>query len=312
MQSQICFLTISQNQSSFLNPRSHLPNTQLHPQFNTYSQNIHFAKATQLQKFNSTSHAKPQRPPCHQVFVSHSPFQIDNSSQRNTTNFINYSSLVSPSLNNDSYSGFFSGTSLSQSEFEDNALLTREETKFLKKQKIGCSSSECTICFESYTKGEIIRNLPCGHKFHYKCMKPWLKTSKFCPLCRFDLKTFCKNKLAESQEKMKSESVKMEIEADCSPLDLSLIKEVKEPNSRTFLDLSDLEKQRNVLNEEINLDLEDTNKVTEVEQEFQNEKELRFRVMGFETESNVSFFGKKHEKEEINFGIEDHISEIGF
>jgi hypothetical protein len=46
----------------------------------------------------------------------------------------------------------------------------------------------CPICFERFTDGDILRDLPCKHKFHALCVDPWLlNTSALCPLCRVDL-----------------------------------------------------------------------------------------------------------------------------
>jgi Ring finger domain len=47
---------------------------------------------------------------------------------------------------------------------------------------------ECPICTEDFGKGEEVRVLPCNHKFHPKCVDPWLlHVSGTCPLCRIDL-----------------------------------------------------------------------------------------------------------------------------
>lgn len=46
----------------------------------------------------------------------------------------------------------------------------------------------CPICFEEYEEGELLRLLPCKHKFHASCIDPWLlEASSECPLCRCDL-----------------------------------------------------------------------------------------------------------------------------
>jgi hypothetical protein len=66
--------------------------------------------------------------------------------------------------------------------------LSREDQKKLKKCRIGKSKNKCTVCLEQYQKNEIIQILPCHHKFHYKCLKPWFNKSSCCPNCRFDLK----------------------------------------------------------------------------------------------------------------------------
>lgn len=46
-------------------------------------------------------------------------------------------------------------------------------------------SLECAICWEDFEKGEEVRMLPCEHKFHPKCIDPWLLGfSGSCPVCR--------------------------------------------------------------------------------------------------------------------------------
>lgn len=83
-------------------------------------------------------------------------------------------------------------SSVSQDEryfsIEENESLSKQDQKKLKKCKIGESKSNCTICLEQYKKNQVIQILPCHHKFHHKCLKPWFKTSTCCPLCRMDIK----------------------------------------------------------------------------------------------------------------------------
>lgn len=46
----------------------------------------------------------------------------------------------------------------------------------------------CPICFEGFENGEVLRILPCKHRFHAKCVDPWLlNSSSHCPMCRVDL-----------------------------------------------------------------------------------------------------------------------------
>lgn len=46
----------------------------------------------------------------------------------------------------------------------------------------------CPICFENFMRDEILRALPCNHRFHADCVDPWLlNESSECPLCRIDL-----------------------------------------------------------------------------------------------------------------------------
>ncbi|KAJ1971003.1 hypothetical protein H4R35_005528 [Dimargaris xerosporica] len=45
----------------------------------------------------------------------------------------------------------------------------------------------CTICLETYSIGDVIRQLPCGHVYHPPCIDVWLtEKSTQCPLCKAD------------------------------------------------------------------------------------------------------------------------------
>ncbi|GAB2289135.1 hypothetical protein Dimus_037656 [Dionaea muscipula] len=46
------------------------------------------------------------------------------------------------------------------------------------------ASSECAVCLEHFRVGETLMNLPCAHKFHSKCLVPWLGDNSHCPCCR--------------------------------------------------------------------------------------------------------------------------------
>jgi hypothetical protein len=232
------------------------------------------------------------------------------------------------SLNNDTYSGFFSGSSLSHSEESELELLTREEIKMIKKQKISCSQSSCSICFDDYAKGDVVRNLPCGHKFHYKCMKPWFKTSSLCPLCRFDLKTYCVQKIQETKPMGNSNISHSPSHvsgldehsqfAQANTHNLCLAKaQSKEQGTNTFIDFESMSMSSSLQNQ-LNREINGNNFVGEHEfsvfdgnNQVKNEEELKRRVLGLEARSNLSFFEKKQEEMKINFGIEDDISEIG-
>ena len=44
---------------------------------------------------------------------------------------------------------------------------------------------QCVICLSRYKRGTMVSSLPCGHMFHWACVKPWLQTrSVLCPVCR--------------------------------------------------------------------------------------------------------------------------------
>ena len=56
--------------------------------------------------------------------------------------------------------------------------------------RVGKTTKDCSICMTGFQNKEVIRKLPCGHIFHSKCIKPWLKKNVQCPNCRFDVKQY--------------------------------------------------------------------------------------------------------------------------
>lgn len=46
---------------------------------------------------------------------------------------------------------------------------------------------ECCICLNKYRDKEEVRQLPCSHMFHLKCVDQWLRIISCCPLCKQDL-----------------------------------------------------------------------------------------------------------------------------
>ncbi|KAM3826409.1 E3 ubiquitin-protein ligase ZNRF3 isoform 2-T2 [Vipera latastei] len=49
------------------------------------------------------------------------------------------------------------------------------------------SASDCAICLERYLDGEELRVIPCTHRFHRKCVDPWLLQHHTCPHCRHNI-----------------------------------------------------------------------------------------------------------------------------
>ncbi|KAK7289605.1 hypothetical protein RIF29_03363 [Crotalaria pallida] len=43
---------------------------------------------------------------------------------------------------------------------------------------------ECCICLAKYRDKEEVRQLPCSHLFHLKCVDQWLRIISCCPLCK--------------------------------------------------------------------------------------------------------------------------------
>ncbi|XP_024026250.1 E3 ubiquitin-protein ligase At4g11680 [Morus notabilis] len=46
---------------------------------------------------------------------------------------------------------------------------------------------QCCICLTKYKEKEEVRQLPCSHTFHLKCVDQWLRIISCCPLCKQEL-----------------------------------------------------------------------------------------------------------------------------
>ncbi|KAA8522924.1 hypothetical protein F0562_009347 [Nyssa sinensis] len=69
------------------------------------------------------------------------------------------------------------------------ALKTRG-TKRFSWAKLGWKASdqeECAVCLEEFKAGETLVHLPCAHRFHSRCLVPWLESNAHCPCCRMGI-----------------------------------------------------------------------------------------------------------------------------
>ncbi|XP_057968337.1 probable E3 ubiquitin-protein ligase RHY1A [Malania oleifera] len=46
---------------------------------------------------------------------------------------------------------------------------------------------ECAVCLERFRPGDTLVHPPCAHRFHCKCLAPWLETNSHCPCCRMEI-----------------------------------------------------------------------------------------------------------------------------
>ncbi|KOM52268.1 hypothetical protein LR48_Vigan09g092700 [Vigna angularis] len=51
-------------------------------------------------------------------------------------------------------------------------------------QRLINDDPECCICLAKYKDREEVRQLPCSHLFHLKCVDQWLRIISCCPLCK--------------------------------------------------------------------------------------------------------------------------------
>ena len=64
---------------------------------------------------------------------------------------------------------------------------------------------ECPICLSKYKYTDKIKELPCRHIFHKKCLKSWLSRSDDCPMCKFDIKIEIEKRKDELEKHLNEE-----------------------------------------------------------------------------------------------------------
>lgn len=42
----------------------------------------------------------------------------------------------------------------------------------------------CCICLSKYANKDELRQFPCSHFFHKRCIDKWMKINELCPLCK--------------------------------------------------------------------------------------------------------------------------------
>ncbi|KAM3359044.1 E3 ubiquitin-protein ligase MPSR1 [Capsicum galapagoense] len=46
---------------------------------------------------------------------------------------------------------------------------------------------ECVVCLDEMGVGEVVKEMPCKHRFHGDCVVTWLKSHGSCPICRYKM-----------------------------------------------------------------------------------------------------------------------------
>ncbi|KAK9044261.1 hypothetical protein V6N11_072574 [Hibiscus sabdariffa] len=59
-----------------------------------------------------------------------------------------------------------------------------QEVEVERKTSRSRESRDCSICLESFGEEDVLTRLPCGHRFHFACLDPWVRTCGDCPYCR--------------------------------------------------------------------------------------------------------------------------------
>ncbi|XP_063938101.1 uncharacterized protein LOC135147958 [Daucus carota subsp. sativus] len=69
-------------------------------------------------------------------------------------------------------------------EEEDRNHMTTHESEIQNPRPHVGEPDICVICQDEYAAEELVGGLRCGHEYHMKCIKKWLRRITKCPICR--------------------------------------------------------------------------------------------------------------------------------
>ncbi|KAF3322958.1 E3 ubiquitin-protein ligase RING1-like protein [Carex littledalei] len=66
-----------------------------------------------------------------------------------------------------------------------------ESLKIVKKEETENEEAECVVCLEKLFDKEkeevVVKEMPCGHRYHGECIEKWLHIHGSCPMCRYNM-----------------------------------------------------------------------------------------------------------------------------
>ncbi|CAI0448002.1 unnamed protein product [Linum tenue] len=69
----------------------------------------------------------------------------------------------------------------------------------------GGIEGECVICLEEWKVGEVVKEMPCKHRFHGGCVEKWLGIHGSCPVCRHQMPAEEKDSLKKMESDQRRE-----------------------------------------------------------------------------------------------------------
>jgi Ring finger domain len=66
-----------------------------------------------------------------------------------------------------------------------------EALKVVNREKEQNEEAECVVCLEKLFEKEkeelVVKEMPCGHRYHGECIDKWLHMRRSCPMCRYKM-----------------------------------------------------------------------------------------------------------------------------
>ncbi|KRT79071.1 zinc finger protein [Oryctes borbonicus] len=88
---------------------------------------------------------------------------------------------------------------------------SRKVVNELPEETIDVEGKQCPVCLEMHEIGEIVKKLPCKHRFHSACITSWLEKTNSCPICRYELPTDDEEYEEYRREKIRAKQREKEI-----------------------------------------------------------------------------------------------------
>ncbi|KAB1996528.1 hypothetical protein ES319_D13G238000v1 [Gossypium barbadense] len=79
------------------------------------------------------------------------------------------------------------GKCLIQGELHREVFGSKRRLGWVNLSRKALEHDECLICLERFKAGETLVRPPCAHRFHSRCLVPWLENNGHCPCCRLGI-----------------------------------------------------------------------------------------------------------------------------
>jgi DNA repair exonuclease SbcCD ATPase subunit len=154
----------------------------------------------------------------------------------------------------------------------------------------------CSICLDSFTLTSNIYTTPCGHVFHYKCVRRWLESgNQGCSQCRWTCKISQITKLhfSENESVLEKNNVYTQLETENLRLD-------QEVNALKAQKIQANQKCNQLVNALKAQKLQASQKCTQLEFENTKLQQEVYELKARESESNQTCINLKEENKKLH------------
>lgn len=148
----------------------------------TYSRHPNNSETDSIQQEHTASDISPENHPDDNISSKSDQTAITDSYDENSEDYSPRSSIREDQLEHSPL------VTLDEESISRPSSSTSQVTAHNQTEDVESSDSEdpvCAVCLERFLDGEQVRELPCSHLYHKKCIDPWFQSSSnCCPLCK--------------------------------------------------------------------------------------------------------------------------------